>query len=181
MIKFDKSVILIINRTLKGGFQMTSTNYLPGITDFRVYNYEYPDETLIMFSPGGRTEVVVEFKLTGLNMLIDYITNEMRDFYINVFLLKQIGGRETNVISHNSFYCDDRFGNDSYASFMSSLSFMTEEDENTGDFHSEFYYIEIIYSENEAEDGADINSILNDDDNRILRTKLMFTNGDTDE
>lgn len=157
---------------------MTSFNYLPGITDIKIYNYEFPDENLVMFYPGGRTEISVEFTLTGLNMLRDYLSDEMREFYINVFLLKQIGGKETEIISHYSFHCDESFKYKEYATFISSLNFRTDENENTGDFINEFYFIEIIYSEKEAENGSDIYSILNNDENRILRTKLMFTNGE---
>lgn len=157
---------------------MSSINYLPGITKFKIYNSYNDESPLIKYNSMDQTEIFVEFTLTGLNKLINPYTNKPEEFYIYVFLFKQDGGIDTEVVSSSYFFCDESEFSSPFATFKSNVEITPNG--SIGNFMDTFYFLEVIYSKYEANDGMDLNYLVNNYDNKLIRSKIAFQ-GEDDE
>lgn len=158
---------------------MTSTNYLPGITDIRFYKSDGSyDEPLIKCDKIGKTTINLEFTLFGLDKLQNQIDKHPEDFFVYCFLFFHNGGVGTEVVTSTSFYFSPWDISNEAISVISTLEFSPNLEGY--DFINNYYSLEVIYSKNSAQDGSDLNFILNNDENKLFKTKLALV-GDHNE
>lgn len=136
---------------------MSSVNFLPGIQRVDVHLKD-------------KNKVKINFTVTGVNRLYDDFYPK-KSFYLYILLTYQVGGKETIVLSSSYIHIDETLLNKEALNFTTTLEITNTEVERNEDFLSNYYSIEIIYSDFEAQDGADINTIFYENE-RLFRTKL---------
>ncbi|EPD52739.1 hypothetical protein HMPREF1210_01119 [Paenisporosarcina sp. HGH0030] len=152
---------------------MSDVNFLPGISNFSVYSPNSKETGYIEYNPHGKTDIHVEFTLTGLNQLKSSFYSFPKDFYIYVNLFKHLGGISSEVVSTAFFHCSEDLQSKDSFNFLCPLAIDAESD-YIGDFIEDYYFLEIAFSENEVEDGSDLNFLYNHDHNKLIKTKLAF-------
>mgnify|MGYP001241801008 CR=1 FL=1 len=136
---------------------MSSVNFLPGIQHVDIYLK-------------NKNQVKINFAITGINRLYNDFYPQ-KPFYLYIILTYQDGGRETIVLSSSYIHLNETMLNKETLNFTTTLEITNTEIEKNEDFLLNYYSVEIIYSDFEAQDGADINTIFYKNE-RLFRTKL---------
>lgn len=158
---------------------MTSMNLMPGIHNVSISSSEEnTDDSIIKLEKKRQTIINLSFTLTGMNRLINPITSDVSTFYLYVLLTYQNGGKDFEVISSAQIYCDEDALKQNSISLSAKLSIPEDKVFPNEDFIWNYYSIDIIHFEREAEDGSDINRMLLSD--KLFSTKLNIINGKDD-
>src|SRR5690606_28361600 len=136
---------------------MSSVNFLPGIQRVDVYLKD-------------KNKAKINFTVTGVNRLDDDFYPQ-KSFYLYILLTYQVGGKETIVLSSSYIHIDETLLNKEALNLTTTLEKTNTEVERNEDYLCNNNSIEIIYSDFEAQDGADINTIFYENE-RLFRTKL---------
>lgn len=154
---------------------MTINSFLPGINHISITSGNTNESnTKIKLKQNEVTFINLSFTLTGLNKLIDPF-NQKRPFYIYIFLAYQDGGRNFEIISSSQYYCDEESLQNEEVKFVTTLEIPRDWSNSFEDFIAHFYNLNIVYSEDEAQDGSDINSLYFHPANSLLHTKLNIS------
>jgi hypothetical protein len=156
---------------------MTSMNILPGVHHISITSSKEKEKSpIIQFESKGDTEIAIAFTLTGLKKLINPVTLNKMPFYIYIFLVYQNGGKNFEVISSTQFHCNKNHLNHDSLYFHTTLDIPKDKCFPDLDFVWNYYSIEIVYSETEAQDASDINYMFNNPGNSLFRAKLNISN-----
>ncbi len=150
---------------------MTSVCLKPGINNVFITN-DKDEGPILVLEKHGDNKVHLNFTLTGMMALKEPINDRLQTFYLYIFLTYQHGGRETEVISSSQIHCDTDILESETLSFTTTLTIPAKNLYLNRDFIRNYYSIKIAYVEKEAEDGADLNYLLNGIDNSLFQTKL---------
>lgn len=153
---------------------MSSLNMMPAIQRITIRsNNEHENSSSIRLEEDGPTEITVGFTLNGLRKLIYPITEEKSTFYIYILLTYNDGGRDFEILSSSEFHFKENHLEHDHLQIFTHLAIPYRRDYiEYEDFVENYYSLYIIYSEKEAEDGSDINFMLNNPGFIMFQTKL---------
>lgn len=149
---------------------MSSINFHPAIQNVSIQISEkpYPWEA----NANHDVEIKLEFSLFGINKRILPISNTIPPFYIYIFLVYQNGGKDFEIISSVDFYCDEKLVEKDHLQFSARLILPFDKNFSEEDFVTNYYYINIAYSESSLEDGSDLNTLVGAFNHSLFHTKL---------
>ncbi|AUJ25149.1 hypothetical protein [Virgibacillus dokdonensis] len=150
---------------------MTSMCLKPGINNIYI-NTDYADGPILVLKKEENNRIHLNFSLTGMNNLRSPINSKLQPFYLYILLTYQHGGKETEVISSSQIRCDQKILENESLDFKSTLPIPLSKVYTEFDFILNFYSVKIAYFEREAEDGSDLNFLLNDPYCSLFSTKL---------
>lgn len=152
---------------------------MPGIHNVSISSEKEKDiSPIIRLEKDGETIINIEFTLTGMNRLINPITKDVSTFYIYIFLTYQNGGKDFEVISSSQIHCDETIVKENNIRFSAKLDVPKSKNFQNEDFVWNYYSIDIIHFDYEAEDGSDLNRILMSE--KLFSTKLNIIQGKDD-
>src|SRR5690606_16417508 len=117
-------------------------------------------------------KIIINFTLTGMNKLRNLITDDLVPFHLYILLTYQHGGKDTEVITSSHHYCNEEILDNNYLEFSATLSIPSDKVFDNYDFKMNFYSLKIAYFERTAEDGSDLNFLLNNPYNSLFETKI---------
>ncbi|GGB61309.1 hypothetical protein GCM10011409_43190 [Lentibacillus populi] len=150
---------------------MTSMCLKPGINNVFITN-DKNEGPILVLEKLTDNKIHLNFTLTGMMALKEPINEKLQTFYLYIFLTYQHGGRETEVISSSQIYCDKDILESETLNFTTTLTVPAKKLYSNQDFVWNYYSVKIAYIEKEAEDGADLNFLVNGIGNSLFQTKL---------
>jgi hypothetical protein len=156
---------------------LTSINLMPGVHHVSIWNQgqEKDKNPIIKINKHKNTKINVTFVLTGLNSLRDHITQERRPFYIYLFLVFNNGGKDFEILSNSDIYCNEKILAYDNVKFNATLEIPPISGFKDVDFLNNYFTFDIVYSEFEAQDGSDINLMINNHSNKLFSSKINLT------
>lgn len=149
----------------------------PGINNVFITN-DKEEGPILVLEKHKDNEIHLNFTLTGMMALREPLNENLKTFYLYIFLTYQHGGRETEVISSAQIHCNEDILESETLSFTTTLTVPAENLYSNRDFVWNYYSVKIAYIEKEAEDGSDLNYLLNGIDNSLFQTKLNIVTKD---
>ncbi|WP_339147624.1 hypothetical protein [Sutcliffiella sp. BMC8] len=153
---------------------MSVENLLPALHTFTLRNPNNKQDFLINLKEMDGQCLEVKFDLSGLDKLVNPITGKRVPFYLYLFLFHQKGGKEVEILSSASFYCDENKLEIGNLGMETPLKLPEDIESLIGDFTNNFFSIELLYSPKELEDGSDLNLLLNNPESRLFKSKVAI-------